>query len=352
MLVYEKQTYTITASAGTGGTIAPDGVTTVTKGGSQTYTITANGGNWYISDVLVDGVSVGAKSTYTFSDVDADHTIEAKFVYIPPYIPPTEDPDPEPTPEPDPDLDYVPDGLNTTDHVAYLIGYEDGTIRPEADITRAEVATIFFRLLEDEVRDANWSTTSGFPDVNQGDWFNTAVSTLTGMDIIIGYEDGTFRPNEPITRAEFVTIATRFYNHTAEYEPDTFPDVDEDAWYADYIQAAVDMDLILGHGDGTFGPENPITRTETAAIVNRMLGRRPHEDHLLSEEVMNTWVDNANQDMWYYEDIQEATNTHTYEWIVVKDEPDEDYRTVECWQSKLPDPDWVEIEQGWAAAKG
>ncbi len=352
VLVYEKQTYTITASAGTGGTIAPDGVTTVTKGGSQTYTITANGGNWYISDVLVDGVSVGAKSTYTFSNVDANHTIEAKFVYIPPYIPPTEDPDPEPTPEPDPDLDYVPDGLNTTDHVAYLIGYEDGTIRPEADITRAEVATIFFRLLEDEVRDANWSTDSGFPDVNQGDWFNTAVSTLTGMDIIIGYEDGTFRPNEPITRAEFVTIATRFYDYTAEYEPGGFTDVDEDAWYADYIQAAVDMDLILGHGDGTFGPENPITRAEAAAIVNRMLGRRPHEDHLLSEEVMDTWVDNSNQDMWYYEDIQEATNTHTYEWIVVKDEPDEDYRTVECWQSKLPDPDWVEIEQGWAAAKG
>ena len=96
---------------------------------------------------------------------------------------------------------------------------------------------------------------------------------------------------------------------------------------------------------------DPITRAETAAIVNRMLGRRPHEDHLLSEEVMNTWVDNSNQDMWYYEDIQEATNTHDYDWIVVKDEPDEDYRTVECWQSKLPDPDWVEIEQGWAAAK-
>ena len=219
------------------------------------------------------------------------------------------------------------------------------------ELTRAEVATIFFRLLEDEVREDNWSTTSGFPDVNKGDWFNTAVSTLSGMEIIIGYEDGTFRPNEPITRAEFVTIATRFYNHTAEYKPGTFPDVDEDDWYADYIQAAVDMELILGHDDGTFGPENPITRAETAAIVNRMLGRRPHEDHLLSEEVMNTWVDNANQDMWYYEDIQEATNTHDYDWIVVKDEPDEDYRTVECWQSKLPDPDWVEIEQGWAAAK-
>ena len=347
VLVYEKQTYTITASAGTGGTIAPDGVTTVTKGGSQTYTITANGGNWYISDVLVDGVSVGAKSTYTFSNVDANHTIEAKFVYIPPYIPPTEDPDPEPTP--DPDLEHDPEGLNTEDHVSYLIGYEDGTVRPEADITRAEVATIFFRLLEDDVRDANWNTTSGFPDVNVGDWFNTAVSTLTGMGKIIGYEDGTFRPNEPITRAEFVTIATRFYDYTAKYEPDTFPDVDADAWYADYIQAAVDMDLILGDDDGTFRPNAPITRAEAAAIVNRMLGRRPHEDHLLPEEDMNMWPDNS-KDAWYYEDIQEATNSHTYSWTVEKDESGK-YRTVEDWTAKEPDPDWVEIEQGWAAAK-
>ena len=266
---------------------------------------------------------------------------------IPPYIPPTEDPDPEPTP--DPDLEHDPEGLNTKDHVSYLIGYEDGTVRPEADITRAEVATIFFRLLEDKVRDANYSTTNNFPDVNVGDWFNTAVSTLTGMGKIIGYEDGTFRPNEPITRAEFVTIATRFYNYTAEYKPGTFPDVDADDWYAGYIQAAVDMDLILGDDDGTFRPNDPITRAEAAAIVNRMLGRRPHEDHLLDEKVMNMWPDNS-EDAWYYEDIQEATNSHTYSWTVEKDESGK-YRTVEDWTAKLDDPDWVEIEQRWAAAK-
>ena len=246
-------------------------------------------------------------------------------------------------------VEHDPDGLNTEDHVSYLIGYEDGTVRPEADITRAEVATIFFRLLEDKERDANYSTTNNFPDVNVGDWFNTAVSTLTGMGKIIGYEDGTFRPNEPITRAEFVTIATRFYNHTAKYEPDTFPDVDADAWYADYIQAAVDMDLILGDDDGTFRPNDPITRAEAAAIVNRMLGRRPHEDHLLDEEDMNMWPDNS-KDAWYYVDIQEATNSHTYSWTVEKDESGK-YRTVEDWTAKEPDPDWVEIEQGWAAAK-
>ena len=290
----------------------------------------------------------GDHLTFTTDSFSPFVLVYEKKADTPPYNPPIVDPDPEPTP--DPDLEHDPEGLNTEDHVSYLIGYEDGTIRPEADITRAEVATIFFRLLEDEVRDANYSTTNNFPDVNVGDWFNTAVSTLTGMDKIIGYEDGTFRPNEPITRAEFVTIATRFYNHTAEYKPGTFPDVDEDDWYADYIQAAVDMDLILGDDDGTFRPNDPITRAEAAAIVNRMLGRRPHEDHLLPEEDMNMWPDNS-QYAWYYKDIQEATNTHDYDWIVVEDESDGDYRTVEDWTAKEPDPDWVEIEQGWAAAK-
>lgn len=266
----------------------------------------------------------------------------------PPIIVPPVDPDP--TPEPDPDLDYVPDGLNTEDHVAYLIGYGGDLVKPRADITRAEVATIFFRLLEDEVRQANWSTHNDFTDVSEGNWYNTAVSTLTGMGVLKGYLDGTFRPNEPITRAEFAAIAVRFYGYEAEYEPGTFTDVDEARWYADSIQAAVDMGLIQGHGGGIFAPEDPITRGETAAIVNRMLGRRPHEDHLLDEDEMNMWADNS-RDAWYYEDIQEATNTHSYGWVVVKEESDEDYRTVEDWTAKLPDPDWAALERGWKAGR-
>ena len=266
----------------------------------------------------------------------------------PPIIVPPVDPDP--TPEPDPDLDYVPDGLNTEDHVAYLIGYGGDLVKPRADITRAEVATIFFRLLEDEVRQANWSTHNDFTDVSEGNWYNTAVSTLTGMGVLKGYLDGTFRPNEPITRAEFAAIAVRFYGYEAEYEPGTFTDVDEARWYADSIQAAVDMGLIQGHGGGIFAPEDPITRGETAAIVNRMLGRRPHEDHLLDEDEMNMWADNS-RDAWYYEDIQEATNTHSYGWVVVKEESDEGYRTVEDWTAKLPDPDWAALERGWKAGR-
>ena len=223
--------------------------------------------------------------------------------------------------------------------MAYLVGYEDGTVRPENDITRAEVATIFFRLLTDEVREEHWSTANPFSDVDGDDWFNTAVSTMSAMGIVDGYEDGTFRPDQPITRAEFVTIATRFFDYAAEYEEGTFTDVEGDEWYADYVQAGVDLGLIDGYEDGSYRPGENITRAEAATIVNRTLGRKPHEDHLLDEDVMNVWPDN-DADEWYYAHIQEATNTHEYTWTA------EDGEQVERWTAKLPDPDWDELEQG------
>ena len=238
------------------------------------------------------------------------------------------------------DGEFVPKWLNIDDHYAYIIGYEDGTVRPQGNITRAEVATIFFRLLTDEVRAEYWSTVSGYTDVKAGDWYNNAISTLSDLGIITGYEDGTFRPNASISRAEFVTIATRFFDYTAEYEG-TFSDVSYSSWYADFVQAAVDMGLVNGYENGTFRPNASITRAEAVAIVNRVLLRRPDADHLLPWSVMNTFSDNVLESAWYYEDIQEATNSHDYEWLK---------SGVEDWTEKLPERDWAALEREWSSA--
>ena len=238
------------------------------------------------------------------------------------------------------DGEFVPKWLNIDDHYAYIIGYEDGTVRPQGNITRAEVATIFFRLLTDEVREEYWSTVSGYTDVKAGDWYNNAISTLSDLGIITGYEDGTFRPNASISRAEFVTIATRFFDYAAEYEG-AFSDVSYSSWYADFVQAAVDMGLVNGYENGNFRPNASITRAEAVAIVNRVLLRRPDADHLLPWSVMNTFSDNVLESAWYYEDIQEATNSHDYEWLK---------SGVEDWTEKLPERDWAALEREWSKA--
>ena len=237
--------------------------------------------------------------------------------------------------------------LNTKDHVAYIVGYPDGTVRPDRQITRAEVATIFFRLLTDEARDKYWSQTNPYPDVNADDWFNNAISTLTKMGIINGYEDGTFRPNNPITRAELTKMAVSFFSSADQYfgKKPSFSDVPADAWYTRFIAAAEELGLINGYPDGTFRPSNYITRAETCTIVNRTLGRGPHKDHLLPEEVMINWPDNT-PNLWYYAQIQEASNSHDYEWITEIIEN----TTVEQWLAKLPERDWVALEQIWSTA--
>ena len=237
-----------------------------------------------------------------------------------------------------------PSGLNTEDHYAYLIGFTDGTIRPEASITRAEVATIFFRLLTDEARERYWSQANPYSDVAAEDWYNNAISTLTNMGILEGKGDGAFHPLDTITKAEFATIAVRFFDHTAEYREGTFVDVDAAVWYADYVQAAADKGLIEGNGAGYFEPMRNITRAEAATIVNRTLGRRPHEDHLLLWAEMIVWPDNANRNAWYYEAMQEATNSHDYVWT------NEDSESVEQWTGKLPERDWAALEQIWSNA--
>ena len=248
----------------------------------------------------------------------------------------------DPDDEDEDDEVFVPKWLNTEDHFAYIVGYEDGTIKPENNITRAEVATIFFRLLTDDARARFWSSENDYTDVATDSWYNNAVSTLSNMGIINGYEDGTFQPNASITRAEFTAIATRFFDYTAEYDG-AFNDVASGSWYADYVQAAVDMGLVDGYPDGGFHPNSYITRAEAVTIVNRVLNRVPHEDYLLSTRVMNTWPDNV-YGAWYYADMQEATNSHDYDWIRVSGE------RVEEWTEKLTERDWAALEQQWSTA--
>lgn len=165
--------------------------------------------------------------------------------------------------------------LNTKDHYSYLIGYSDGTVRPNGRITRAEVATIFFRLLTDDARQRNWSSENNFSDVSADKWYNNAVSTLCHMGVLGGYSDGTFRPNAPITRAEFAKIAVSFAQANGSAVYNYFTDVKTTDWFAPYVTAAKDNGLIEGYSDGSFKPENKITRAEACAIVNRALGRKP-----------------------------------------------------------------------------
>ena len=290
----------ITATADEHGKIAPTGDVAVPKGESKTFTITPDSG-YRIKDVLVDGKSVGAVSTYTFENVVDNHTIHATFAR-------------KHTPTPSTPTVEIPDddalGLNTTDHFAYIVGYGNGEVRPQNNITRAEVATIFFRLLTDDVRDENLTKTNRYSDVAATSWYNTAVSTLSSMGIITGYPDGTFRPNAAITRAEFAAIAARFDND-GDKTAAKFSDI-ATHWAKDEISIAYNNGWITGYPDGTFGPQRDITRAETMTLVNRVLNRQPEtEDDLLPN--MTVWTDNANPKAWYYLAVQEATNSHYYE---------------------------------------
>lgn len=228
--------------------------------------------------------------------------------------------------------------LNTKDHYSYLIGYSDGTVRPNGRITRAEVATIFFRLLTDDARQRNWSSENNFSDVSADKWYNNAVSTLCHMGVLGGYSDGTFRPNAPITRAEFAKIAVSFSqaNDSAVYS--YFTDVKTTDWFAPYVTAAKDSSLIEGYFDGSFKPENRITRAEACTIVNRVLGRKPSKNHMKISGRID-WPDCTTAD-WFYEAIMEATNSHTYQMG----------KRVETWNGKLPQRDWAALENNWASA--
>ncbi len=228
--------------------------------------------------------------------------------------------------------------LNLKDHYSYLIGYSDGTVRPNGRITRAEVATIFFRLLTDDARQRNWSSENNFSDVSADKWYNNAVSTLCHMGVLGGYSDGTFRPNAPITRAEFAKIAVSFAQINGFSEYGYFTDVDSSDWYAPYVDAAKAVGLIEGYSDGSFKPENKITRAEACTIVNRVLGRKPSKNNMKISDRIN-WPD-CTADDWFYEAIMEATNSHTYQMG----------KRAETWNDKLLQRDWAALENNWASA--
>ncbi len=229
--------------------------------------------------------------------------------------------------------DEVPTGLNGDDHYAYIVGYPDKTVRPQNGITRAEVATIFFRLLTDETRNANSTKSNSYSDVAAGAWYNHAVSTLSAMGIVKGDSDGKFNPNASITRAEFAAIAARF-DGNANTSAASFSDI-ANHWAKDEISAAANNGWITGYTDGTFRPNNRITRAEAMALVNRVLKRLPETDEDLHADMIK-WSDNSDASQWYYLDVQEATHSHYYQ---TKE------NQFEKWTELRDTRDWTELEK-------
>ena len=396
----DARTFTISATAGAGGSISPSGSVFVAEGSDKVFTITPNSG-YHIADVQVDGISVGAVSTYTFTDVAANHTISATFQSTggtggggtgsgksDPYLrfdsnggtafAPIDGHGSAFTINPYDDDEYgthiptrpgyrftgwyrdsrlntrvdeddtirvtgsmtlfagweetsVPDLLNGDDHYAYIQGYADGTVRPNANITRAQVATIFFRLLDEDVRDDYLTTTNRFPDVNEDYWANTAISTMAALGIINGRNNGMFDPNAYITRGEFAAICARF-DDSDVISASTFSDI-SGYWAENEIRRAAALGWVQGFGDGTYRPNENITRAQAVTMINRVLCRQPEEaDDLLPG--MNTWSD-CHEGDWYYLAIQEAGNSHDY---VAKD------GYYESWTELNAAPDWSRYE--------
>ena len=229
--------------------------------------------------------------------------------------------------------DDVPTGLNGDDHYAYIVGYPDSTVRPQDGITRAEVATIFFRLLTDETRNANSTKSNSYSDVAEGAWYNHAVSTLSAMGIVKGDSNGKFNPNAPITRAEFAAIAARFDDKANTTAVD-FSDI-ASHWAKNEINAAANNGWINGYTDGTFRPNNKITRAEAMTLVNRVLKRLPETAEDLHNDMIK-WSDNSDTSAWYYLAVQEATNSHYYDLKENKHEK---------WSKLRETRDWTELEK-------
>ena len=226
--------------------------------------------------------------------------------------------------------------LNRDDHVAYIMGYPDGTVQPKGEITRAEACTIFFRLLTDSSRDYYFSKTNDYTDVNAGDWFNNAISTLSNAGIVTGYNDGTFRPNQPITRGEMAKIIANFANLSKGGK--SFTDL-RGHWSKTYVELAAGNGWIAGYPDGSFRPDQKITRAETVTMINRVLERVPAKElRLLSRSIMLTFPDNNPGD-WYYIAIQEASNSHEYQRSVYETTGDE------MWTKLIDNVDWTKLEK-------
>ena len=229
--------------------------------------------------------------------------------------------------------DDVPTGLNGDDHYAYIVGYPNGNVEPNGNITRAEVATIFFRLLTEEVRTANSTQSNSLSDVTRGQWFNHAVSMLSSMGIVKGHNDGTFAPNAPITRAEFAAIAARFDDKNTDTSS-KFTDI-ASHWAKNEIGIAANKGWINGYPDGTFRPNQYITRAEAMTLVNRVLNRLPENSSDLLDSMIK-WPDNSDASQWFYLAVQEATNSHYYKTKENK---------FEKWTELRETRDWTELEK-------
>lgn len=360
----DMTTYTITASAGANGSISPSGDVVVDAGVDQTFTITPDSG-YVISDVKVDGVSKGAVNSYTFTNVTANHTISVTFEresgggsssggshtsntywvryhndddvekdgkFIPGETVTVKDNvftapvgkvlagwsleedgkvdykvgDTFRMPGSSVDLYAVWKDAETESHSAYISGYPDGTVGPDKTITRAEAATMFYNLLADKNGDAK-----AFADVPANQWYAKAVMTLAGKGVISGYPDGTFKPNAPITRAEFVTMAMNFAN-ADKGTVCSFPDVPQNMWYYGAIAGATQNGWISGYPDGTFGPDRYITRAEVTSVINRMENRAADMSFMMDHlNELRTFSD-LSFGHWAYGSMMEAANGHDY----------------------------------------
>ena len=226
--------------------------------------------------------------------------------------------------------EYTPT-LNTADHYAYIIGYTDGTVRPNSELTRAELATMLYRLLSSESRDIFYTERNNYSDVDVDAWYNVEVSTMTAAGVFNGYPDGSFKPDAPITRAELVSVMVTFFTELEPVDPEFIDTVGH--WADEIIEAAYAEGLIEGYDDGSFKPDQSVTRAEAIKVINVVLGRDLVAGELCDDMIV--WKDNMDTDAWYYYAIQEATNSHTYlitdheSWTGIIDIPVEDEVDVE-----------------------
>lgn len=283
--------YTIKASAGNGGNISPSGNVTVKRGEDQSFHINPING-YRISDVIVDGKSVGAVSTYTFDSVKANHTIQVKFVKHNSIVA-------------DPEVTGVAGWLQTKEHNGYMGGYGNGLFGPNDNMTRAQAAQMFYNLLLNK----NVDITVDFTDVPADAWYGNAVRTLASLGVIKGIGDDQFAPNRTITRAEFTVIAMRFANVSADVT-NPFTDIATNDWYYTAVTSAVSYGWINGYSDGSFRPQATITRAEVVTIVNRMLNRTADRNFVDSNATAQ--FDDVPNTYWAYYNIMEATIAHDH----------------------------------------
>ena len=279
-------TNTVTVKKDSGATVTPapdkNGKVTVTTGSDKEFKFKADEG-YTITDIIVDGKSQGALDSYKFTKVRENHTLEVKVAK-----------------------------MLTGDHIAYIKGYPDGGVHPTANITRAEVSAIFYRLLTDDARKQYEANTSRFADANKS-WAAAEIATLTNAGILKGYADGTFRPDAAITRAEFASIAARFDKLSGGKK--TFSDVPSNHWAYAAITSAAEKGWVNGYSDGTFRPNNAITRSEVVKITNAVLGRSCDKDFVAKNTKKLHDYNDINAAYWAYYEILEASNAHDYKTV-------------------------------------